>query len=116
MEPSPHDNSNRGFLDRNPAVLILIPALALLLGQALVKVVFVSVASALGIGVTAIVLFGMLLWKKRAQWGLLALFSCAAFLAGYFMHEKVIHPEFSENHLRAIATDKDSLYIEAVHY
>ena len=101
------------LLERNPAALVIVPTLSLLLGQA---IVFASLFSVLFLSTFSFISSLLLGWLGKKRWALLFFLSSAAFLIGYVMHTRLLHPNFPKNHVRRLTNTGDSLHIEGVLY
>ncbi|MFQ5541958.1 MAG: hypothetical protein ACE5E2_03945, partial [Candidatus Binatia bacterium] len=81
----------KDLLERNPAALVVVPTLSLLLGQAIVAssptiVIFLVIFS-----IIASLILG---WLGRKKCALLLFFSGVAFSIGYVMHHRLLNPQF----------------------
>jgi competence protein ComEC len=101
-------------LTRYPNAFLIVPALSLLLGQALVPLRVPGLPFA--VALFAFVALGSLLVAKAWNWVLIALLSAGALGVGYLAHEKALNPELPAHHLRSLTDFRGALYVEAVHY
>ncbi|HWP56316.1 MAG TPA: DNA internalization-related competence protein ComEC/Rec2 [Candidatus Acidoferrales bacterium] len=101
------------LLENRPEAFLIVPTLALLFGQALVlaEAPFAA-ATVLALCFLALLVVALRLWS----WALLLALSAATIGAGYRTHERLLAPEFPENHLRLLSDFKEPLYLEAAHY
>ncbi|MGH7831264.1 MAG: ComEC/Rec2 family competence protein, partial [Candidatus Binatia bacterium] len=100
----------------SPAVLLVLPTLSLLLGQALAAIGAIP-SSLTFLSCVTVLFVALYLWRKgMRQWTLAVVLSAAAFSLGYSMHYRTLHPRFTPGHLRLIAEGRESLYIEGLLY
>ncbi|MEE9550591.1 MAG: DNA internalization-related competence protein ComEC/Rec2 [Candidatus Binatia bacterium] len=106
--PSPR---KKNLLEKNPAALVVVPTLSLLLGQAIVASSSNIVTFIVILCLIASLTIGLL---GRKKWALLLIFSSLAFSIGYGMHHRLLHPRFPKDHLRQLSRTGTPLYVEGV--
>ena len=93
----------------HPLVWLVMPTVALLLGQA---------AGALSFAIPSqffLLSLVPLLWVVKAttrRWGLLIFVASLSFSLGYLRYWQLLHPDFPPNHLRLMISDSPRLYLE----
>jgi len=113
MDPPPHDPPGKDLLAKNPAALLVVPTLSLLLGQAAISLPYIFALTA---SLLVLLPSVCLAWLGKKRWALLFLFSGIAFWAGYSMHDRLLNPHFPNNHLYRLTEGKKPLYVEGKLY
>ena len=91
----------------HPSAWLVVPTLALLVGQAMASWTIVPEM------VAGLLLPLTLSFSSRWRWyGLLILLAGGAFALGYVRHRALLYPQFAANHLRAVMRDNERLYLE----
>ena len=113
MDFPPSVNPGKDPLERNPASLLVGPTLFLLLGQSAVLLPFpVAVISSI-----AILLASPCAWLLgKLKWAILFFFSGLAFITGYGMHQRLLTPQFSTQHLRFLSDGNKAVQVEGFFY
>src|SRR4051812_16457300 len=104
----PHDGS---LVIRHPSVWLFGGTLALLIGQAAAALPWTLPAKTSFLLLLALPLFFV---RRARRWGALLLVIGIAFGTGYLRRRQILHPQFSPNHLRALMTRQESLYLEGI--
>jgi len=111
MSTTGAQSSDRGAAHFHPSAWLVVPTLALLLGQALATVPWPVPVEALAILLTPSLLIAAPRWRR---WAILFLISAMAFSVGYLRHRVLLHPSFADNHLRSVMARDATLYLEGV--
>ncbi len=101
--------SDGAYVRIHPSAWLIVPTLALLLGQAIAVLPWTIPAEA------AVVLLPLLLLIVSARWrgwGILLLLSSIALSVGYVRHRQLILPNFASNHVRTVMARDGALYLE----
>ena len=93
----------------HPSVWVVVPTLALLIGQAAATLSMTLPAYAVGIVLAP--LPGIVSPRLR-RWAVLACLATLALSVGYIRHRQLLYPVFPENHLRTLMARDTSLYLE----
>jgi competence protein ComEC len=105
-EPVPPEIRASGL---HPSSWLIVPTLALLGGQAVAAAPW-AIPSAAGAGLLLPLAF--IVSPRRRRPALLVLLSALTFSLGYLRHRELLHPEFSEKHLRSVMDGESRLYVE----
>jgi len=93
----------------HPSAWLIVPTLALLLGQAIAVLPWTIRAEA----AAALLPLSLLVVSARWRgWGILLLLSSIALSVGYVRHRQLLLPVFAENHLRTVMARDGALYLE----
>ncbi len=113
MDSLPSFDPGKDPLERNPASLLVVPTLSLLLGQTAVSLSFrVAVISSI-----AILMASACAWLLgKRKWALLFFFSGVAFITGYGMHQRLLTPQFPDHHLRLLTDGRKAVQVEGFFY
>jgi len=113
MDSPPSDFSGKDPLERNPATLLVVPTLSLLLGQAAFPLSFrIALICSIAILIASVCTW---LWGKR-KWALLFFFSSLAFFAGHGLHQRLLTPQFPNYHLRFLTDGRKAVQVEGFLY
>src|SRR5262245_45523168 len=103
---------NDGVATLHPSAWLIVPTLALLLGQAIATLPRIIPTQA------AIILSAPSLLIVSARWRHWAALFCLSIFAlsvGYVRHRQLLFPEFPKNHVRAVMETRDgTLYLEGI--
>jgi len=113
MDSPPSDFSGKDPLERNPAPLLVVPTLSLLLGQAAFQLSF-RIALICSIAILIASVYTWILRKRK--WALLFFFSSLAFFAGHWLHQRILTPQFPNNHLRLLTDGRKAVQVEGFLY
>ena len=93
----------------HPLVWLVVPTLALLVGQAVAAFPLV-----IPLQIVFIPLIPLLLVIKatKRRWGLLIFAASLAFSVGYIRHWQLLHPQFPPNHVQLLGNDNARHYLE----
>lgn len=98
-------------LARNPSLWLIVPTLALLLGQA-------AAASAGNPPWPYLLIFlppmAVLFWRGQRGWALLLLFALSAFSLGFARHRWLLDPRFPPGHIRSVMSEGSPLHLEGI--
>ena len=103
--------SDAAIIEIHPSAWLVVPTLALLLGQALATLPGTIPAEA------AVLFLPLLLLIVSPRWrglGILLLLSSIALSVGFVRHRQLLLPVFAENHLRTVMARDGSLYLEGL--
>jgi competence protein ComEC len=95
----------------HPSAWLVLPTLALLLGQALATLPWEIPARATLFCLAPLFLTVVPRWRRGA---ILFLLGFIALSVGYLRHRQLLVPHFAENHLRVVMTRDATLYLEGV--
>jgi competence protein ComEC len=93
----------------NPSAWLIVPTLALLLGQAVAAGPWHLPQAAAAVAILPLGLIGSSRWRR---WGILLALSAEAFAVGYLRHRQILFPEFADNHLRLVVSRQEQVYLE----
>ncbi len=113
MDSPPSDFSGKDPLERNPAPLLVVPTLSLLLGQAAFPLSF-RIALICSIAILIASVCTWLLGKRK--WALLFFFSSLAFFTGHGLHQRALTPQFPNHHLRLLTDGRKAVQVEGILY
>ncbi len=113
MDCPPSDFSGKDPLERNPAPLLVVPTLSLLLGQAAFPLSF-RIALICSSAVLIASVCTWLLGKRK--WALLFFFSSLAFFTGHGLHQRALTPQFPNHHLRLLTDGRKAVQVEGFLY
>ena len=100
------DEFDRAF---HPSVWLIVPTLALLAGQAFAVTPWkIPLAAGAGLSLP----LGFVISRRCRSQALLIFLSCLAFSLGYARHRELLHPQFTENHLRSVMAREGRFYLE----
>ena len=101
--------SDEGASSLHPSAWLVVPTLALLLGQAVAPWP-IAPEALVGLVLPLTVAFS----SRWRQWSLVILIAGAAFALGYARHRDLLLPKFPSNHLRVLMDRNERLYLEGV--
>jgi len=95
----------------HPSAWLIVPTLALLLGQAMAVLPWTIRAEAAVIFLPLLLLIVSTRWRG---WVILFLLSAIALSVGYVRHRQLLFPVYAENHLRTVMERDGALYLEGL--
>ena len=99
--------SDEGASSLHPSAWLVVPTLALLLGQAVAPWA-IAPEALVGLVLPLTVAFS----SRWRQWSLVIFIAAAAFALGYARHRDLLLPKFPSNHLRVLMDRNERLYLE----
>ena len=93
----------------SPSAWLIVPTLALLLGQAVAAGPWHLTPAAATLSILPLSLFASPRWRA---WGILLALSAAAFSVGYLRHRQLLFPQFGEDHLLSATAREERVYLE----
>src|SRR5512142_3338494 len=93
---------------RHPSIWLVVATASLLSGQALAMSADISPS----LGWLGLLPAALCVPARARRFGLIAVVACVALSVGYWRHRELLHPVFSEGHLRSVMTSDSVLYLE----
>ena len=103
--------SDGAIVKIHPSAWLIVPTLALLLGQTFAVLPWTISAEAAVVVLPLLLLMVSVRWRR---WGILLLLSSIALSVGYVRHRQLIFPVFAEKHLRTVMARDGALYLEGL--
>src|SRR6185503_11196520 len=98
-------------IEIHPSAWLIVPTLALLLGQALATLPGTIPAEA---AVLLLPLLLLIFSRRWRGWGILLVLSSIALSVGFVRHRQLLFPVFAENHVRTVMARDGSLHLEGL--